>query len=92
MALGARAADVLRLVLGQGMMLVRGRRWPLGLAGALALGRLMAGLLFGVAATDPVTFAAAARRAAGGRLLACYLPARRATRIDPPSRPAPRLR
>ena len=81
-ALGARSADVVRLVLGQA--------WRLGVLGAgtgivvaLAATRLIRSLLYGISADDPVTFVSAAFLLIGAVLLACYLPARRATRVDP---------
>ncbi len=81
-ALGARAAQVLRLVVGQGMGLTLGAI-VLGLVAAAALSRLMQSLLFGVSPGDPPTFAVAALLLALIALLACWLPARRATRVDP---------
>ncbi|HZS07626.1 MAG TPA: ABC transporter permease [Blastocatellia bacterium] len=82
MALGARRTDVLRLVVGQGMKLV-GVGLALGLGGAFMLTRLMKALLFEVSATDPLTFVSIALLLIGVALLACFVPARRATRVDP---------
>jgi len=82
MALGARAHDVLRMVVSQGMGVV-GAGVLAGVAGALMLTRVMTSLLFGVSATDPLTFAGVAAVFAGVALLACWLPARRAARVDP---------
>jgi putative ABC transport system permease protein len=82
MALGAQPAAVMRLVLGQGMLLVL-----IGVAAGLALSfgltRIMASLLYGVTATDPVTFVAVAVALSLVALLANYIPARRATKVDP---------
>jgi predicted permease len=82
MALGARPRDVLRLVVGKGMALALAGVL-LGLAGSLALTRLMSSLLFGVNATDPLTFCLIALLLMLVALAACLLPARRATRVDP---------
>ena len=82
MALGAQPREVLRLILKQGLLLTA-VGIAVGLAGALALTRVMSGLLFGVGSTDPVTFAAIALLLAFVSLIACYLPARRATRVNP---------
>jgi putative ABC transport system permease protein len=81
-ALGAGRRDVLRLVVGQGMILaVIGV--AIGVAGALALTRVMKGLLYGVSPTDPTTFALISLLLTGVALLASYIPARRATKVDP---------
>jgi predicted permease len=82
MALGARSSQVLCLTLGQGMWLVV-VGGGVGVAAALALTRLMGSLLYEVSAADPLTFAAVALLLALAALLACYIPARRAARIDP---------
>lgn len=82
MALGAAGGDILRLVLRQGMKWVL-LGMALGLASASALTRLMRSLLFGVSATDPLSFAAAATLLGLVALAACYLPAWRASRMDP---------
>jgi predicted permease len=82
MALGAQTSDVLKLVIRQGMVLaIIGV--SIGLAGAIGMTRVMSSLLFGVGATDPVTFAALSLLLGGVALLACYLPARRAMNVDP---------
>ncbi|HKP35718.1 MAG TPA: ABC transporter permease [Pyrinomonadaceae bacterium] len=81
-ALGAQTRDVLQLVLGQGMRLVL-LGLALGLVASFALTRVLAGMLFGVTPTDPTTFVAVSFLLVSVALLACYLPARRATRVDP---------
>ncbi|HEX5085852.1 MAG TPA: ABC transporter permease [Blastocatellia bacterium] len=81
-ALGAQAGDVLRLIVGQGMRFVL-LGVAIGLAGALALTRLIAHLLFNVSATDPVAFGLVAALLITVALLAALVPARRATKVDP---------
>ncbi|MFN8000459.1 MAG: ABC transporter permease [Acidobacteriota bacterium] len=82
MALGAQTGDVLKLTVWQGMRLALIGA-GLGIAGAAALSRLLNRLLFGVSATDPVTFLGVALLLVVVALLACYFPARRATKVDP---------
>jgi putative ABC transport system permease protein len=81
-ALGAQRSDVLRLVLGQGMILTLAGV-AVGLAASLALTRVMRSLLYGVSSTDPLTFIAVAAILVAVALLACYIPARRAMKVDP---------
>ena len=82
MALGATARDVFKLIVGRGMKLtVFGI--AIGVAGAIALTRLMHGLLFNTSATDPFTFIAIAILLSVAAFLACYIPARRAAKVDP---------
>jgi len=81
-ALGARSGDVLTMILGQGLRtIVVGI--AIGFAGSLALTRVVASQLFGVTATDPLTFVAVALLLVAAALLACYIPARRAAKVDP---------
>lgn len=82
MALGARSGDVLRLALAQGLRLSAAGA-AVGLAGALAASRLMSGFIYGVTATDPLSYVASILIAISVALLACYFPARRATKVDP---------
>jgi putative ABC transport system permease protein len=81
-ALGARAEDILRLILGEGSVLIL-IGIGAGAMGALALSRLLSSFLYGVTATDPLTFLVVSMLLAGVGLLASYLPARRASKVDP---------
>ena len=81
-ALGAGSGDVLTMILGQGMRTIF-IGVAIGIIGSLALTRTVESLLFGVTATDPLTFGGVTLLLVGAALLACYLPARRATRVDP---------
>ena len=82
MALGASRSDIMRLVMGQTLLLALGGV-AIGAAASSWLTRLLSSQLYGVTATDPVTFAGAAVLFIAVALLACYLPARRAARLDP---------
>ena len=81
-ALGARPLDVLKMVLGQGLRTIL-IGIAIGLAGSLAHDTHAASLLFGVTATDPLAFAAVILLLVATALLACYIPARRAAKVDP---------
>lgn len=81
-ALGAERSNILRMVLRQGLGLAIAGA-AVGLIGALIVSHLMAGLLYGVRPTDPLTFGGVALLLMGVALAACYLPARRALRVDP---------
>jgi putative ABC transport system permease protein len=81
-ALGAASGDILRMILGQGLRTILIGA-AIGIAGSLALTRAVASLLFGVTATDPLTFGGVTLLLVGVALLACYIPARRAIRVDP---------
>jgi putative ABC transport system permease protein len=82
MALGAKPREILGLMAGQALLLV-GAGLLLGLGAAFAAGRLLRGFFVGASGTDPVTYAAVTLLLAFIALAACYIPARRATRIDP---------
>lgn len=82
MALGARPEKVLGMIVGRGLRLTL-MGVAFGLAGAFLLTRLIAHLLYEVSPTDPVTFTSIAALLVGVTLVACYLPARRAVKIDP---------
>ncbi len=82
MAIGARPRDVFRMIMGHGMSLAL-IGVAIGLAGAFALTRLMASMLFGIEPTDPFTFVSIALLLTGVALVACYVPGRRATKVDP---------
>ena len=82
MALGASVTDILKLTMARGLKLVA-MGLVIGVVGALALTRLLATLLFDISASDPLTFAAVAIVLASVAMVACYIPARRATRVDP---------
>jgi putative ABC transport system permease protein len=81
-ALGAGSSDVLRMILGQGLRTIL-IGVAIGIAGSLALTRAIESLLFGVTATDPLTFAGVTLLLVAAALLACFIPARRATKVDP---------
>jgi putative ABC transport system permease protein len=82
MALGAERIDILRLIVGQGLTLVM-IGTGIGLMLALALTRVLTTQLFGISATDPLTFGGIVVLMMVVGLLACYIPARRATKVDP---------
>ena len=82
MALGAKTSSVVKMVLSQGITLT-GIGLAIGIAGAFGLARFMAGLLFEVSVTDPLTFASVVVLLALVALAACLFPARRATKVDP---------
>jgi putative ABC transport system permease protein len=82
MALGAQVGDVLKMILRQGMLLIS-VGIVIGLGASFALTRLLKSLLFGVSVTDPLTFIVLSLLLTLVALLACYIPARRATKVDP---------
>jgi ABC-type antimicrobial peptide transport system permease subunit len=81
-ALGAQRRDILRMALGEGMVLVA-IGLGVGLVGAAIVTRFLRSMLFSVTATDPLTFASIALLLAAVALLACFIPAQRATQVDP---------
>jgi putative ABC transport system permease protein len=81
-ALGAQSSDVLKMIIGQGMTLAIAGV-VIGVIGALAAMRILSSLLFGVSATDPITFVGVSLLLTVVALLASYIPARRATKVDP---------
>jgi putative ABC transport system permease protein len=81
-ALGASTGDILKMILGQGLRTVLAGA-AIGIAGALALTRAVESLLFGITATDPLSFGTVTVLLVASALLACYIPARRASRVDP---------
>ena len=82
MALGAQRREVLKMVVREGLLLTF-VGMGIGLAVALALTRFLSSLLYGLSATDPLTFATVSTLLAAVSLAACYIPARRATKVDP---------
>ena len=82
MAIGASRTSVVEMILREGLILA-GMGVAIGLTGSLALSRLIRSLLFEVGPSDPITLSVVSVLLAGLALLACYIPARRATRIDP---------
>jgi putative ABC transport system permease protein len=82
MALGAQKGEILRMVIGRGLVPALAGL-AIGIAGALRLTRLLSSLLYGVTPTDPLTFAAVSLILISVALLACYIPARRAAKVDP---------
>jgi ABC-type antimicrobial peptide transport system permease subunit len=82
MALGAQARDVLKLIVGQGLVLTL-IGVVVGVAAAFGLTRLMSSLLYGVTTTDPLTFVIVSVILVAVAVISCYLPARRATKVDP---------
>ena len=82
MAVGAGQADIFKLILGQGMILTL-IGVAIGLAASFALTRVMLSMLFEISATDTLTFAGISLLLTSVSMLACYIPARRATKVDP---------